>query len=252
MSKISINCNNDNELKDETVCFNETRSNSIKSYIVVVDPHGSYAISFGQKNIFFYDSLSLKHSIINITWSNCTTDFIPHAADVSIQFVYIIGYCIESRDVNQSYSKRYFKTVVYLLSIAFDNNKYEVKFHDLSLHETLDTYSQLKYLSISVNNNVQEKILVGIPGSNTVHLLSVDKSMKQYRLRHISSKQVKNGSEFVYGTNVAWLNQGQKAGVSYDDVCEQLKYSGLFLYDMTNNSQFTDKMVASSIFPNEN
>ena len=256
MSKITIHCNNDDELTDEMICFNETHRYGIEPSAMVVDVYGNYAIRFVETNVFFYDLVSLQYSVIDITWPNCTTEFVPCATDISIQFVYLTGYCIEERNDSQDARKMYnIKRIVYLLSTAVNNIKYDIQIHDLWLHESLYRGSNIKCPSISVNNDVvEERILVGFLADNTVHLLSINKSIGQPRFQFISSKQDKHDNpDFVYGRQVTWANYGEKAVISYDiNKCVSQECYGFFLYDMTNCSQFINETVALYTFPNEN
>ena len=247
MSKIIVNCHN-NQIKRETVVFNESQYNIGKdTFHVTVDPHGKFAIGFTRYFIHLYDLLTLKYWSTNITWPSSNI-FYPTAIDITTSFVYVVGSFTSGSGEQWFYAK----ANLYLMAIKFNNSKYDVNILDVWTSDDFET-DGMHLLSISVSANPYgdgRSVLVGIPSVDTVHLVVVN-STTPIRLESVSLKTTLYGNYVSgYGTELAWLNQGRIVVVS-DDGFKANLYTRLYYYDMLENAQMTNDTPELSIFPNK-
>ncbi len=97
--------------------------------------------------------------------------FSPLAVDISNHFIYVVDYTLEG------------------------NSKHEIKFWDWWFAEWLVINPTMK-MAVTVNCK-DEKILVGLPSTNTIHLFTVNKTSN--RLHHFGSKTMIDSSSEMIG-----------------------------------------------------
>ena len=247
MSKISVNCHN-NQIKIETAVFNESQYSLNKdSLVVTVDPYGRFAVGFTRYFVLLYDLFTLKHSFTNITWPSSNI-FFPTAIDITSSFVYIVGSFVSGSGAQWVYAK----ASLYLLAINFNNSQYDVNMLDFWTSDNYVT-DGLNILSVSVSVNPYgdgNHVLVGISRINTIHLFSVNYTTSIH-LQSIGSKTAfPSDYRMDYGAEFAWLNLGRILVVSATRAAVA-SYSILFYYDMLENEQITDDTLELSVFPSK-
>lgn len=208
MTKINVHCNGIQAYQD-TVFFNETTMSSDLSYIVRVNPNGKFALSCTHESILLFDLITLQNFARKIFDSKL--QFWPEALSISDKFIFLGGYHKTER----------YESKLYLLILTTD---YNVTIADVWSGKTI--FGRYPDNTLSVN------ILWALNEPDTVYLFTVNQSRPQFQ--HISFMLTR-------ATVVAWLNEGEKAVMTYTNY--------LFIYNMRKDMKFDNRTVPSSMFP---
>ncbi|CAF1647251.1 unnamed protein product, partial [Adineta ricciae] len=241
MSKVTVTDNEYVEM-DTVTSGNLSKANPINRLVLSVEPRGQYAIAMTDSFIFIRNLFTRIHWIDEIVWPN-STRFTPVCADMSARFVYMAGYEKSAGSCT---------VTVYLMSVDFSGCR--IQFHDRWQSELACSYDHLD-LSLSVSEQADEKILLGIPTINSVYLFTIDETpTKSFRLQHLGTKRQDIMMRDNYGTSVVWLNNGQRAAVldtadlPRDSVITAR--SNVYIYDSNNMTLFITNATATMTFPN--
>ena len=226
--------------------FSKISGMKFSPFICSFRPTGQFAYAFTESFLLVHD---LDREIVstqfgNVTWPD--TSFLPHAVDVSRDLYFVVvGY------VGDSNSK--YTPCANLLDIS--NSTFIVLDTWLYTPPTstawqasltnwdANVYAPKYDMSVSINH-VGNQVLLGIPITNTIILLDIDRTNQSFGS---TSQTLSNGKAIGMGKSVGWLDTNSiLVLVNTYSFSYVWSSSQVVAYDVTIPNSF----VVLSIFPN--
>jgi hypothetical protein len=234
MSKVTVPCLHNHEVKRETVFFDLKKQGSLDYWATAVDPRGHFAVAFTVGAILIFDLNTLQNSsILNVSWPEAgTRNFYPLAVNIGENAIFLTGY----NDLIGALA-------VYSLNLTLLTTDQSVHILNYSQIYTQFATSRSTIIQTLVSvdrDNTAENVLFSVYQALLVHVYKVIIAGSLLQLRYVGFKQYNSRV-----SNGAWF--GQKVIVSIPQSKAALT---LRFYEIGSDTQFSQSTVESFVFPN--
>ncbi|CAF4010281.1 unnamed protein product, partial [Rotaria magnacalcarata] len=208
-------------------------------------PTGHFAYAFTQQFLLLYnlDTDSVSMQLGNITWPD--TSFLPHAVDISDEFVVVLGF-VGNPTTNYTpcafLLNRSDSTLKVLDQWSYTpptNRSWQASLTNIDA----DSYAAQYDMSVSINPT-GDQVLLGIQITNTIVLLNVNRSANKFIL---APQSFSNGQAIGMGKAVGWFDANTSVVlVNTYSLSYIWSASRVFVYNM---ALFNSSGIMS-VFPN--
>ncbi|CAF3717154.1 unnamed protein product, partial [Adineta steineri] len=215
-------------------------------FVFAVEPYGQYAIGAAKDFVFSYHPFAdskIKTKNSSLLWAPNTV-FIPIAIDTHTSYTIVAGFVINGPLFRVRATPTVYVisnsdlTVLSTWSYAAALNSWQ----SYLTYSNLKTWSNKYVMSVTINPDDPNRVLVGMPFINIVFLLIVSSNGTDIILNSF----VDNGDSIGFGKSVAWLSDSEAAILTSNHLISNS--SKVYLYKSLNNMSLSSK--PSAIFPN--